>query len=34
MKQSEKEKLSDYIIVNDGVELILPQVIKIISKLS
>lgn len=34
MKQSEKEKLSDYIIVNDGVELILPQVIKIISQIS
>lgn len=34
MKQSEKVKLSDYIIVNDGVELILPQVIKIISQIS
>ena len=34
MKQSEKEKLSDYIIVNDGVELILPQVIKIFSQIS
>ena len=34
MKQVEKEKLSDYIIVNDGVELILPQVIKIISQIS
>jgi dephospho-CoA kinase len=34
MKQSDKEKLSDYIIVNDGVELILPQVIKILSQIS
>ena len=34
MKQLEKEKLSDYIIVNDGVELILPQVIKILSQIS
>ena len=34
MPQAEKEKLADYIIVNDGVELILPQVIKILSQIS
>ena len=34
MLQAEKEKLADYIIVNDGVELILPQVIKILSQIS
>lgn len=34
MKQLEKEKLSDYIIINDGAELILPQVINILSQIS
>jgi len=34
MPQNEKEKLSDFIIVNDEVELLLPQIIKIINQIS
>ena len=34
LPQSEKESHSDFIIVNDGLELIVPQIIKIINKLS
>lgn len=33
LSQSEKESHSDFIIVNDGLELIVPQIIKIISTL-
>lgn len=34
MPQNEKEKLSDFIIVNDEVELLLPQIIKVINLIS
>ena len=34
MSQDEKEKLSDFIIINDGVDLLLPQIIKIITQIS
>ena len=34
MPQNEKEKLSDFVIINDEVELLLPQIIKIIDKIS
>ena len=34
ISQNEKEKLSDFVIVNDGVELLLPQIIKIITQIS
>jgi dephospho-CoA kinase len=34
MPQNEKEKLSDFIIVNDEVELLLPQIVKIINIIS
>lgn len=34
MPQETKEKLSDFIIVNDGKQLILPQLIKIINQIS
>ena len=34
MPQNEKEKLSDFIIVNDEVVLLLPQIIKIINQIS
>lgn len=32
--QDEKEKLSDFVILNDEVELLLPQIIRLISKIS
>jgi len=32
--QNEKEKLSDFVIINDEVELLLPQIIKIIDQIS
>ena len=34
MSALEKERLSDFVIVNDGKELILPQIIKIITQIS
>ena len=34
MPQNEKEKLSDFVIINDEVELLLPQIIKIIDQIS
>ena len=34
MPQEIKEKLSDFVIVNDGKQLILPQLIKIINQIS
>ena len=34
MPQTEKEKLSDFVIINDEVELLLPQIIKIIDQIS
>ena len=34
MPQNEKEKLSDFIIVNNEVELLLPQIIKIVKQIS
>ena len=34
MLQNEKEKLSDFVIINDEVELLLPQIIKIIDQIS
>ena len=34
MPQNEKEKLSDFVILNDGEALVLPQIIKIISQIS
>ena len=34
ISQNEKEKLSDFIIVNDGIELLLPQIIKILTQIS
>ena len=34
MPQNEKEQLSDFVIVNDEVELLLPQIIKIITQIS
>lgn len=34
MSQNEKEKLSDFIIVNNEVELLLPQIIKVIKQIS
>ena len=34
MSQNEKEKLSDFVIVNDEKELLLPQIIKIITQIS
>ena len=32
--QNEKEKLSDFVIVNDGARLLLPQIIKILNQIS
>jgi dephospho-CoA kinase len=34
MSQNAKEKLSDFVIVNDGAELLLPQIIKIMTQIS
>ena len=34
ISQLEKEKLSDFVIINDGVRLILPQVLHIINQIS
>ena len=34
ISQDEKQKLSDFVIINDEVELLLPQIIEIISKIS
>ena len=34
ISQSKKEKLSDFLIINDGIELLLPQVIHIINQIS
>ena len=34
MSQVEKEKLSDFVIINNGVELLLPQIIKIITQIN
>ena len=34
ISQSKKEKLSDFLIINDGIELLLPQVINIINQIS
>ena len=34
MPEKEKEKLSDFVIINDEVELLLPQIIKIIDQIS
>lgn len=34
ISQHEKEKLSDFVIVNDGINLLLPQIIKIIDQIS
>ena len=34
MSALEKERLSDFVIVNDDKELILPQIIKIITQIS
>ena len=34
MLQNEKEKLSDFVILNDGVALLLPQIIKIVNRIS
>ena len=34
MPQNEKEKLSDFVIINDDVKLLLPQIIKIINQIS
>ena len=33
MSQDQKEKLSDFVILNDGIELLLPQIIKIIAQI-
>lgn len=34
MSQDEKEELADFVIVNDGVQLLIPQIISIISQIS
>ena len=34
ISQDEKQKLSDFVIINDEVELLLPQIIELISKIS